>query len=151
MHLAGRLDDGLDGLDAECPDELVIQIRRALVEAESRRSVSLERRAETRCGQPVPELGPVRGVVEPRKRESKPVRAESRRECPRVGDPAHRHDLDTFGEEVPTMALCQSVQRHQVAVSLDQHDSAQRGHLTTNCAARPSVNCVAGARGGLWV
>jgi hypothetical protein len=32
VRLAGRLDDGLD---AECPDELILQIRRALVEAQT--------------------------------------------------------------------------------------------------------------------
>jgi hypothetical protein len=52
VRLAGRLDDGFDGLDAECPDELVLQIRRTLVEAQTRQSVRLEGGAETPAASP---------------------------------------------------------------------------------------------------
>jgi hypothetical protein len=119
VHFTRRLDHGFDGLDAECTDKLVLQIRRALVEAQTQQSVRLKGDAQPRRRQPVPELGLLRGVIQARKRDTEPVRPVSRRERTRVRDSAHRYDLYALGSEVPTMALRKSVQRHPVAVALD--------------------------------
>jgi hypothetical protein len=56
---------------------------------------------------PVPKLGLVGGVVELRERDAEPVRPVSRRECPRVGDAAHRDDVGALGGEIPSVALRQ--------------------------------------------
>lgn len=86
----------------------------------------------------MPKLGLLGGVVEPRKRDAEPMHPVARRECPRVGDPAHRDHVDALGGEVPTAALRQGVQRHPVADPLDQHDGAQRGHVTIGARGTPA-------------
>jgi hypothetical protein len=61
-----------------------------------------------------------------------------------VIDPTHRDDLDALDGEVPTAALSHGMQRHPVAVPLDQHNAAQASHPTIRSAARPPVNRISG-------
>lgn len=132
--LAGCLDDRLDGLEPERPDQLVLEVVGAPEEAESLRVVVLQGRQAGRR-EPTPELVLVGGVVQAGELYAEPARAVAGRERPGVGDAAHRDDLDAVAGEVQSPARRHGLQCHPVAVALDEYDGAGSAHPTIGARA----------------
>ena len=130
LGLTRRGDHGLDALDAQGPDQLVLEVGRARVEAQSAWPVGILGDGQARRREASAQDGLLPDVVEPCERHVEPGRTVPGGEGPGVGDAAHGDDLDPSGLEVTPLPLGQRAQGHPVAVPLDQHDGTQRAHPT---------------------
>ena len=105
----------LDARDAESPDQLVLEVGDAHVEAQSLHVRPGEVGAEARPLDGSPEVALLTLVAEPRDPEPEALRAEPAKSVPDRLGAADRHDLDVLGGEVASPALGQGLERALVA------------------------------------
>jgi ubiquinone/menaquinone biosynthesis C-methylase UbiE len=127
-ELSLGLDDPLHRGGAQRPDQLVLQVGDADVEAQPLHLGAGEIRAEP-CPLETPsELALFRGVAESRQRHVEPLRAEALEALPDRLRPADRDDGDPLGLEVPATPFRERLEGLLVARSFDQNDSANPVH-----------------------
>ncbi len=128
-ELAPGIEHTLDGRDAQSPDQLVLEVGDAHVEAESLHVRPGEVGAEARPFEGAHEVALLALVAEARDPEPESLRAEPAEGVADRLRTADRHDLDALGGEVASPALGERLERALVADPLDEHDRA-RGWLS---------------------
>lgn len=125
VELGLSLEHTLDGLGAERPDQLVLEIVYAREEAEGAEGVvGGDRNART--GERSPDVQLVGDVVHAAEVRAW-VRAHEVREHPwEVGYAGRRPDLDSMRARIATDAAGQRANRRRVALALDEHQGADR-------------------------
>ena len=116
------LDDLHDGVDAERPDQLVLEVGLADVEPDPLHPRPCQIGAETGALQPAPEQALLGGVAQPGQPEVQTGRSDHRQETSDVGGSADRHDGDAFLVEAPSPAPGEGFQRHLVTDALGEND-----------------------------
>ena len=120
-----RVDDPLDRRDSESPDQLVLEIRDAHVEAEGLHVGAREVGPESRALETASEVALFSRITETREREVEPAGAEASQEpAYRLRSP-DRHDGDALGLEVTAAALGERFDSALVADAFDQDHRAR--------------------------
>ena len=119
-----RLGHLFDGGNAECPDQLRLQIRDADVEAESFHACAIEIGAESRALEAVPELALLARVAETGQLRSHA--GETPKDTSDRLRTADRHDRDPFRGQVAPAAPGERFERDPVADTFDEHDGPMR-------------------------
>ena len=118
--LALVIDDLEDGVDSDCPDELVLEVGVTHVEAECLHLCSPEIRSEARPLETASERGFLTRIAETCQPEFEPARAEPLEVVPDGVRAADRHHGDALGLELATATPCERFERALVAHSLDE-------------------------------
>ena len=117
-------DDLLDGRGAERPDQLVLEILDAGVEAEALHLGSREIGAQARTFEAPPDGRLLSGVVQARKPDVEPARPEPLEKPPDGLGAADGLDGDALGREVAAAPLGKRLERVSVALPLDEDDGS---------------------------
>jgi TfoX N-terminal domain len=127
---------------ADRPDELVLEVGIADVEAEAFHVVSCQVRPEAGPFETAPEFTLLSGIAKAGEREVQSPRAEPLQEPSDRLCAADRHDGDALRIEITTTALSQRFQRELVADSLDEYDRTHGSKSLPGCS-RSSLTIVA--------
>src|SRR6202022_4471626 len=141
--LALRLDDPLHGLDAKGPDQLVLEVGDADVEAEALQAGAVQVAAEAGAVEGSPEVGLLALVAEAAQDDLGPLPAQREDEAADRVRAADGPDLDASIREAQAAPPCERLQRDLVALPLDDDDRARpRGRFhwagTVAVPLRPS-------------
>lgn len=124
MELGLRLEHTFHGVSPERPDQLVLQIGHARVEAEGfQRLVSSARNGERECTADMPLVGDVVHAAEVCLRV---VAHEVRKHTGKVRYTTGRPDLDLMQAQVATDEVGQRANRGGIAFALDEHKGTNR-------------------------
>ena len=132
-------DDPPDGLDAERPDQLVLEVRLADVEAEPLHARSREVGAEPGPFETAPEPGLLTGVAEAGEPEVEAGRAVVVEEPPDRRGTADGHDGDALRGEVPAPAPGERLDGELIADALDEHDRPRRAQVVRQNSSSPAA------------
>jgi hypothetical protein len=102
LEIALSVEDLFHGGGTKGPDQLVLKVGDADVEAEPFHSVASEAGAKAGAFEPAPEVIFLGGVTQTSQANIKPVRAEAIQEGSDVRRTSNRHDADALGIEVAT-------------------------------------------------
>ena len=125
------LDDPLNGVDAECTNQLLFKIGDAHEETQTFHVVAREVGAEPGALQRAAEVAFFSRVAEPRQLHVEPLRSESMQEPPDRLRTADRHHGDAFCVEVPASASGERFERALVAEPFDEHHGTRLLHCET--------------------
>ena len=126
-QLALALDDLEDGVDSDCPDELVLEVGVTYVEAECLHVCSFEVCSHSCPLETMRERGLLTRIAETCQSEVEPAWPEAREVVPDGVRAADRDHGDALGRELATAAPCERFERALVAHSLDED---RRLHLS---------------------
>jgi len=135
-------DDGFDRGDAECADQLFLEICDADEEAQPLHFCASEVGAEAGPLETAPEVPFLALVREARQSDVESLRAEPIQKPSDGLRAADRDDGDALGREIPALPLRESLERGLVAEPFDQHD--RLGGHDVSCepeAAEPPSCC----------
>ena len=104
------------------PDQLVLQVCNAHVEAEPLHLGACEVGAESSPLEPAPEVALLSDIAEAGDLDVEPVRAELVQNPADGLRPTDRHDRNALGVEITAMALGERLERALVADPFDEHD-----------------------------
>jgi hypothetical protein len=121
------VDDRFHLRAAECPDQLLLQVRNTNVEAESFKVDATEGGAEAGALEGALEFTLLRSVVQARDHEILSLGAEPIKEASDGLGTSHRHDRDALGGEVSTTAFGQRLERGLVAQPFNEDDCLHPG------------------------
>jgi len=141
-EVALGIDDFFDRGDAECADQLFLEIRDADEKAQPLHLRASEIVAEAGPLETAPEIPLLAGVVEARQPDIETLRAEPIQELADGLSAADRDDRDALGVEISALPLCERLERSLVAEPFDQHDRV--GGHDVSCepgAAEPPSCC----------
>ena len=127
MQVALRGDNSFNGLGAEAPDQFVLEIDDADVEAERLHVVALEVRTKAGALEAAPEVALLSDIAQACKPQVEPLRAEAFQEsadCLRTSDRNDRHALRF---EAPTPTPRERLERDLVARPLDEDNRPRTG------------------------
>jgi hypothetical protein len=134
------LDHPFHGGGAKAADQLVLQVDHAHVEPERRHLGPTEVGAEAGPLQTAPDVALLPEVTQARQREAQPAGAEELQAASDAPGPAHGHDGDALGGEVPAAAGGQRLERDPVADPFDEHHGSgvDAGQGIHGCGGEPS-------------
>jgi hypothetical protein len=121
-EIALGLDHLLDGSGAERPDQLVLQVYNAHVEAETFHPGARDGGPEAGTLETAAEVALLARVAEARQSHVPPLRAELSEDASDGLCATDRHNGDALGLEVPATTHSERFQSDPVADSLDEHD-----------------------------
>lgn len=127
-ELAVSGENLLDRIGAERANDLVLEIRVAIVEAHPFHLLAAEIETDARASQRPPQEVDFAGVAETCQPDVCAVGAVPLHEPAHRLRPADREDANPFGGEIPTTSERERLQGDSVARSLDQHNGIAAHH-----------------------
>jgi hypothetical protein len=133
-----RVDDLFHRGGPQGPDQLVLEVCDAHVEAELFHLGASEVRAEPGPLETAPEVALFSGVTESRQSEVQPLRAEPVQEASDCLRTADWHNRNAFTSKIPATALSERLERGLVAEPFDKYDRTCERGIRRQLAAETS-------------